>query len=217
MESELTAALPGLLHGLLYTVLLVLASGAAALVLGSLLGLSRVGPYPSLRTISWTYVNLVRNIPAVVVFFFSVFILPQLGVHLSFYWLAVIALSSYFAVFVSDAVMSGFNAVPAGQIEASRALGLSDQTTMSRVVLPQALRSVVSPLTVVLVQLVKVSAVAGAFGVTEIFAELGNEIHGHPSVVLVLLVVASGLYLLITVPMGRGAARWDNRAKSVRS
>ncbi|MBM9463404.1 amino acid ABC transporter permease [Aeromicrobium sp. YIM 150415] len=216
MLSEFADAVPGLLHGLRYTLMLVGAASGGALLIGAALGLARVSPYPSLKVPAATYVNVVRNIPAVVMFFFSVFILPQLGIRMSFYWLAVIALSTYFAVFVSDAILSGFNAVPVGQLEAARALGLSDGETMSRVVLPQAVRSVIPPLTVVLIQLVKVSAIAGAFGVPEIFMELGNEIHAHPSIVLVLLAAACLLYLVITIPMGRLALVLEKRVRLVR-
>ncbi|MGO1183602.1 MAG: amino acid ABC transporter permease [Micrococcaceae bacterium] len=211
--ENLQSALPVLWDGFLVTLQIIIISSLGALVLGTLLGLSRVSPFPSLKWLSFGYVLIVRNVPAVMMFFVAVFILPQTGVRLPYFWLGVIALTCYFAVFVSDAVMSGFQAVDRGQIEAARALGIRDTDTMNRVILPQAVRSVVPPLTVVIVQLVKVSAVAGAFGVAELFMQLGTAINDYPSIVILLLVAASILYLLITIPLGRFAVLLETRMK----
>lgn len=207
------SALPLLWSGFLVTLQIIAVSTVGALVLGTLLGLARVSPYPSLKRLSLVYVMIVRNIPAVLMFFFAVFILPQVGIQLPYFWLGAIALTAYFAVFISDAVGSGFQSVPAGQIEASRALGIADGDTMNRIILPQAIRSVVPPMTVVIVQLVKVSAIAGAFGVAELFMQLGTAINDFPSIVMPLLIAASVLYLLITIPLGRGAALLESRLK----
>lgn len=211
--NNLISALPLLVQGFLVTLQIVVLSSVGALAFGTLLGLARVNPFPSLRRLAFVYVLIVRNIPAVLMFFFAVFILPQTGIVLPYFWLGTIALTLYFAVFVSDAVLSGFQSVQTGQIEASRALGISDKDTMTRIVLPQAVRSVIPPLTVVIVQLVKVSAIAGAFGVAELFMQLGTAITDYPSIVIPLLLVASLLYLFITIPLGRGAAFLETRMK----
>lgn len=212
MES-LLAALPVLGQGFLVTIQIVVVSSVGALLLGTGLGMARVSPYSSLRRISLVYVTIIRNVPAVLVFFFAVFILPQMGIRFSYFWLGFIALSAYFAVFTSEAIMSGFQSVQTGQIEAARALGMADKHTMNKIILPQAIRSVVPPLTVVIVQLVKVSAIAGAFGVAEVFMQLGTSINEHPSIVIPLLLLASAFYLLITVPLGRSAAFLESKLK----
>src|SRR5690242_561200 len=104
----------------------------------------RVSPVPPLRAIGTAYVTVVRNVPLTVVMFFMAFGLPALGSNASFlriplldkvfgrlgtdlpyFRFAVIALSVYTAAFVCEAIRSGVNAVPVGQAEAARSLGLS--------------------------------------------------------------------------------------------
>jgi glutamate transport system permease protein len=132
--------LPLYWEGFRTTLTLTLLSAFFALLLGTILGAFRVSPIPSLRGLGLGYVELVRNTPLTAVFFFAVFVLPQLGVILDFYITAVMALSIYTAAFVCEAVRSGVNSVGVGQAEAARSIGLTFGQTLSSVILPQAFR-----------------------------------------------------------------------------
>lgn len=194
--------LPLYWQGFRTTLALALVSGLAALVLGTILGAFRVSPVPPLRAFGATYVELVRNTPLTIVFFFFVFVAPQVGIQVPFFVSAVFALSVYTAAFVCEAVRSGVNSVSVGQAEAARSIGLTFNQTLREVVMPQAFRTIVPPLINIFIALTKNTSVAGGFFVLELFGvgrRLANAYSGD--VIAVLLGVAV-FYLIITIPSG---------------
>jgi len=190
-------------RGFLRTLGICLWGTVGSLALGSLLGAFRISPIPPLRWFAGAYVNVIRNFPLTVVLFFCAFGLPELGINQSYYRFALLGLILYTAAFVCEAVRSGINAVPAGQAEAARALGLTFSQSLRLVVMPQALRSVVPPLGSVIIAMFKNSAIVGAFGVGGELFSVGNQLtsaEGYAALP-VLTGVAIG-YLLITIPAG---------------
>ena len=168
-----------------HTVLLFLISGFLSLVLGTFLAAMRVGPIKVLRTAAGLYVTLVRNTPLLVVLLFFRIAGPKMGIRFEFvdivwgdvrmtefFATAVAALTLYTSSFVCEAIRSGVNAVPLGQAEAARAVGLPFAGVMREVVLPQAFRATVPPLASVQIALLKNTTLAGIFGVTEAFARM---------------------------------------------
>lgn len=174
-----------------------------ALVLGTVLGSFRVSPVPPLRWFGTTYVELIRNTPLTLLFFFFIFVTPSLGYVVgNFFIAAVIACSVYTAAFVCEAVRSGVNSVGVGQAEAARAVGLTFMQTLSLIVLPQAFRSVVPPLINIFIALTKNTSVAGGFAVTELFAVGKRLATGNPADVIAVLIGVAVCYLIITIPAG---------------
>ncbi|MDQ2791563.1 MAG: amino acid ABC transporter permease [Pseudonocardiales bacterium] len=156
------------LKGFLNTILLFVLAGIGSLVLGVLLAGMRVSPVPALRLLGSGYVTIFRNTPLTLVFFFFAFAYPRLELlDVSFFTRAVLALAMYTAAFVCEVVRSGINTVDVGQFEASRALGFTFIQTLTTVVVPQAIRSVVPPLTSVLNSLLKNTTIAAGFSVAE--------------------------------------------------
>jgi glutamate transport system permease protein len=149
------------------TLQLFLISGAVSLVVGTILASFRVGPVAVLRWAAAVYVALVRNTPLLMIFIFVFFALPVIGIDFAFLTKGVIALSFYTSTFVCEAVRSGINAVPLGQAEAARAIGLTFTGAMREVVLPQAFRATVPPLTSVLIAMLKNTSIAAVFGLVE--------------------------------------------------
>lgn len=182
------------------TVILFVVSGLAALVLGIIVGAMRVSPVPIMRGVGTVYVNLIRNTPLTLLFFFFIFGYPKLDLgNLSYMTLAIIALSVYTATYVAEVIRSGFNTVPVGQAEAARAIGLPFGQTMSLVILPQAFRAVIPPMMSVFIALLKNTTVAAGFSVFEagaIRAYLSER--GEPAII-VLLWVAAIFVILVTV------------------
>lgn len=195
--------LPAYLDGFLVTLRLTAISGAVALVLGTVLAALRVSPLVSLRAVATGYVELLRNTPLTLVFFFTVFVAPQFGVlpPLGF-WTAVICLSAYTSAFVCEAIRSGINGVPLGQAEAARAIGLTFGQTLGLVILPQAFRSVIPPLINVLIALAKNTSVAAGFAVVELLASGRRTALANPDAALWALVGVGLFYLVLTVPSG---------------
>jgi glutamate transport system permease protein len=188
-------------NGFLLTLQLLGWSFLFATVLGTLLGAMRVSPIAPLRAVGTSYVNVFRNTPLVVIFLIAVVALPRLGLsELSFFWRAVIALSTYSAAFVCEVVRSGINTVDQGQAEAARSLGMDFRKALAQVVLPQAFRNVIPPLASVYIALTKNTAVAAAFGVTEATSQLSDLIRDFPQYQLInFLGIALGYIMIVAV------------------
>lgn len=181
------------------TLLLFVAGGGIALVLGLLVGAMRVSPVPIARGVGTVYVNVVRNTPLTLVFFFFAFGYPQLLPSPGFTVLAIWALGVYTATYVAEVVRAGVNTVPVGQAEAARALGLTFGQVMSLVVLPQAVRSVVPPMMSVLIALLKNTTVAAGFSVLELGATRAYLSERGENALVVLLWVAAIFVALVFV------------------
>jgi glutamate transport system permease protein len=150
------------------TILLFILASIGALVLGTLLAAMRVSPVPALRLLGTGYVTIFRNTPLTLVFFFFAFAYPRLElVDVSFFTRAVLALIVYTAAFVCEVVRSGINTVDVGQSEAARALGFTFAQTLAAIIVPQAIRSVMPPMTSVLISLLKNTTIAAGFSVAE--------------------------------------------------
>jgi glutamate transport system permease protein len=203
------------LDGFRTTLSLTLISATLAIAIGTVLAAFRVSPVPVLRGVGTAYVETLRNTPLTLVFFFSVFVLPQVDVRLSFFSFAVVALTVYHAAFFCEAVRSGINAVGAGQAEAARAIGLGFGQTLRIVVLPQAFRTVVPPLINVFIALTKNSSIAAAFGVTEL-TKVGQELSNRTGEPIAVLLGVAFFYLIITIPSGQLSAVVERRVAFAR-
>ncbi len=173
--------LPVILRGFAKTLQLLGASALIAVVLGVVLAAMRVAPVAVMRGVGTTYVNVFRNIPLLLLFLITTQGVPVVVKGLSFFTLAVAALSLYTAAFICEAVRSGINSVNVGQAEAARAVGMTFSQTMTSIVLPQAVRSVIPPLASILIALTKNTAIAEVFGITEAtyrLDDLGRQFPG---------------------------------------
>ena len=203
-------------QGFVTTLELSVLASVLALALGTVLAAMRVSPVPTLRAAGATYVEIVRNTPLTLVFFFAVFVLPQLDIRLSFFVFAVIAVTVYHAAFFCEAVRSGINAVGVGQAEAARSIGLTFGQSLQLVVLPQAFRTVVPPLINVVIALIKNSSIAAAFAVAELTATGTRLANANGDAVIPILAGVAVCYLVLTLPSGWLAGRLERRVAVMR-
>jgi glutamate transport system permease protein len=203
-------------QGFVNTLALTVVSTVLALLLGTLLAAMRVSPVPTLRAAGATYVEIVRNTPLTLVFFFAVFVLPQLDILLSYFAFAVLAVTVYHAAFFCEAVRSGINAVGVGQAEAARSIGLTFTQSLRLVVLPQAFRTVVPPLINVVIALTKNTSIAAAFGVFELTAVATRLANENSQAVIAVFTGAAVCYLALTLPSGWLAGRLERRVAVAR-
>ncbi|MBT2396810.1 MULTISPECIES: amino acid ABC transporter permease [unclassified Streptomyces] len=162
--------LPEFRDGFIGTVLLTAASALLAMVLGVVMAGFRVSPVPPLRFFGTAWVTLFRNTPLTLLFLVAWFVVPAVfGTGMNPWTKALLALGFYTSAFVCEAVRSGVSTVPLGQAEAARSLGMTFSQTLRMIVLPQATRTVIPPLSSIFIALTKNSAIAGAFSVTELF------------------------------------------------
>jgi glutamate transport system permease protein len=200
----------------LTTLSLSLLSGLLALVLGTVLAGMRVSPITQLRGLATFYVEVFRNTPLTVVFFFIIFGLPQIDFAVDFFTGAVLSVGLYTAAFVCEAVRSGINAVSPGQAEAARAIGLTFGQSLREIVLPQAFRTVVPPLGNVWIAMVKNTSIAAGFSVTELSSTLPRLVNADAGdLTLILIGVVAG-YMLITLPSAYAIHRLERRVAILR-
>jgi glutamate transport system permease protein len=205
-----------ILEGFWATLRLAALSGALSFVIGTALAVLRVCPIPPLRWAGALYVTLLRTTPLTLVFVFSTFGLPRLDIRLSFFAFAVVALTAYTSAFVCEAVRSGINSVAPGEIEAARSVGLSFGQVLGVVVLPQAMRAVIPPLSNVFIALTKNTSIAVAFSVAEATSILRRLQNQDASATFPLLITTAAGYLVLTLAISFVFSRLERRAAVAR-
>ncbi len=200
------------------TIQLLVLSGLASLVLGTILGAMRVGPVAVLAKFATVYVSILRNTPLLIVFTFIFVAAPELGwfVKTPFVVKGVVALTLYTSAFVCEAVRSGVNSVSLGQAEASRAIGLTFGQSMQLVVLPQAFRAVVPPLASVLIALAKNTSIAAAFGLLEATARMKFFLDRNADERTTVFIAFALGYIIIVEVMSAGAFAFERRWRAAR-
>jgi His/Glu/Gln/Arg/opine family amino acid ABC transporter permease subunit len=174
----------------------------AGFAAGIVVTVARLLPLPSLRFVLNGYVEVFRNIPSVALLTFVVFALPDLQVLIDYEPSVILTLSLVCSAFTADYLRTGINTVARGQIEAARSLGMRPAVIIASVVLPQALRSVVQPMTSLLIALMLSTSLASQVPLpgrelTALVAKIANDsAAGIPAFALAAaMYLASGLLI----------------------
>jgi putative glutamine transport system permease protein len=147
--------------GFWVTVRLVAFSFVIAMAVGTLIAALRIAPNRGLRAIGAVYVEFFRNIPLLVLLFIIFLGLRDQGIKIDPWVAGTLGLGLYTAAYVAETLRSGVFSVSKGQIEASLALGFTYGETMRRIILPQAFRTVISPMGSLIIAMIKNSAIIG--------------------------------------------------------
>ncbi|MEE4361406.1 MAG: amino acid ABC transporter permease [Pseudomonadales bacterium] len=195
----LTRTFPLLLTGLKVTAQLGVVSIAAGLVLGLLIALVRLYAPTPLGLLARGYIDVFRSIPLLVLLIVVYYALPFVGLRLSPFLSAACALSLVSAAYTAEIFRAGIQAIPRGQIEASEALGLGFLDTMRDVVLPQAIRIVIPPLTGNSINVIKDTALASVVAMPDLLkqATQAQALEANPTP----LIAAALIYLAILWPL----------------
>ncbi|MGW9066907.1 amino acid ABC transporter permease [Achromobacter animicus] len=203
-----------LLRGMITTLALAGLSWILAFFVGSLLAVIRLTGSPVANGLVATYVAFHRNVPMLVHIMFWYFGVPALlpfavtdwlNSHGSEFILSCIAIGLVMSAYVCEDLRSAVRGIPAGQVEAARALGLSFLKTMRKVVLPQAFRIAIPPLLNQTLLLLKNTSLAMAIGVTELTAA-AREIENNTFRTFEAYAVVTVIYLVLSfLIMGGGA------------
>ena len=193
---------PAFGQALLLTWKLTALSFVPGFLLGTVVAVLRLLPVPPLRGALTVYVEVFRNIPAVALLIFIVFALPDLNVVFDYDTSVVLTLTLVCSAFTADYLRSGINTVDDGQIEAALSLGMRPLTIITSVVLPQALRAVVQPMTSLLIALMLSTSLASQVPfpgreLTALVSKIANESAAGIAafVVAAAMYVASGLII----------------------
>ncbi|UUZ72560.1 amino acid ABC transporter permease [Polaromonas sp. P1(28)-8] len=186
-------------EGTRVTVQLTVIAGLVGIVIGVLAALGKISRLPPLRWIASLYIWVVRGTPLLVQVLFVFLALPTLvpALQLSDFSSACVALAFNAGAYNAEAIRSGLLAVPKGQIEAARSLGLSSFFTFIDVTFPQAFKISLPPLVNNTVALLKDSSLAYAIGVVEL-TNVGNRIQAATFQPLPTLVTTAVIYLVLT-------------------
>ena len=206
---------PLLMSGLWITLQIGVVSIIAGLVLGLGLALVRLyGPF-WLQLLARGYINFMRSIPLLVLLIIIYYALPFVGIRLSPFLSAVSALSLVSAAYTAEIFRAGIEAVPKGQFEASSALGLSYRHMMVDVVLPQAIRIVIPPLTNNCINVMKDTALASVVAMPDLLkqATQAQALAANPTP----LIGAAIIYVAFLLPLVAAVSRLErNYAKADR-
>lgn len=203
--AQIAATWPAILKGLVVTVEIAALVVVGGLALGLALALLR---WRAARWLEWPllfFVDLFRAVPPLVLVLLVYFGLPNLGIELPSFAVLWLVLTLVLAAFAEEIVWAGLIAVRKGQWEAARSTGLTETQTLLHVVLPQALRLSVPPLTNRTIAITKNTALGTVIGVPEIINQATTAVSFSGNATP--LMMGAGAYLLLFVPV-IGLGRW---------
>ncbi len=185
-------------HGTRVTVWLTLVSGAVGVVIGVLAAVAKLAPFAPLRWAAELYIWVTRGTPLLVQILFVFLALPLIvPIQLTDFASAAVALAVNVGAYNAEAIRAGILAVPKGQTEAARSLGLSPLQTFRDVVFPQAFKISLPPLVNNVVALLKDSSLAYVIGVVEL-SNIGNRVQAATFQPVPVFIATASIYLLLT-------------------
>ncbi|BDW96466.1 MULTISPECIES: amino acid ABC transporter permease [Thalassospira] len=211
----LMQSLPQLMNGLLVTIGIGATSIIAGLIGGLFLAVLRLYAGPVVTGLVRAYIDVFRSIPLLVLLIIVYYALPFVGIRLSPFFSAVTALTLVSAAYTAEIFRAGIEAIPKGQFEASAALGLSNRYIMTDVILPQAIRIVIPPLTNNCINVLKDTALASVVAMPDLLkqATQAQALSANPTP----LIGAAVIYLILLLPMVRYVAHLEKRFSRGRS
>jgi len=191
------------------TVELTLVSGLFGVILGVLAAVARMSRIPPLRWAAMFYIWVLRGTPLLVQILFVYFALPQ-ALALSDFSSAALALGLNVGAYNAEAIRAGIQAIPRGQTEAARSLGLKPFQTFAHVVFPQGMKIALPPLVNNIVALLKDSSLAYAIGVVEL-ANVGNRVNAATFRAIPIFLTTATIYLVLTTVMTQVSGAIEHR------
>ena len=208
---------PAFGQALFLTWKLTLVSFVPGFVLGVVVTVLRLFPLPPLRWALTLYVEVFRNIPGVALLIFIVFALPDLNVLIDYEPSVILTLTLVCSAFTADYLRSGINTIDSGQIEAALSLGLRPMQIISALVLPQALRAVVQPMTSLLIALMLSTSLASQVPLPgrELTA-LVSKIATDSAAGMTAFAVAAAMYVATGLLIGWAGATLEKKLRILR-
>ena len=179
------------------------------LIWGLVLALLRISKVKVFRVLAIIYIDVIRGLPLILQIFIIYFGLSYLGLNFSRFTAGIVALTVCYGAYEAEIYRAGIESIHKGQMEASRSLGMTYMQSMRYIVLPQAVRRVIPPLSNEFVMLTKDTALLAFIGYSEAFL-VGKEGMGKAANVTPLVGVAF-FFLLVTIPAMRGVQYLEKR------
>lgn len=198
-----------LLIGLWMTLKISALALVFSLLLGLVAGLGRVSKSPAASSLAATYVEIIRGTPLLVQIFIFYFFIGTV-LKLSAFAAGVAALAVFTGAYVAEIIRSGIEAVPRGQMEAARSLGMSGAQAMRHIILPQAIRKTLPPLAGQFISLIKDSSLVSVMALTDL-TKAGREIVSSTFSPFEVWFTVAGMYLVLTGSLSWLVRRLERR------
>ncbi|WP_306045002.1 amino acid ABC transporter permease [Nioella sp. MMSF_3534] len=198
-----------IVYGLFATIQLSATAFALATVLGLLVALLRLSGLVMGTAVSIGFLELIRNIPLLVLLYLFYYVLgPIFGFDR--YWASILTLAVFHSALISEIFRAGINAVPKGQWEAAKSIGMSTGQTYRYIILPQSVRFMLPPMTGEAVHLIKSSAIVSVIAVAEL-TTIGRNIISDTFMSFEIWFTVAAVYMVVTLILSVGVSYLERR------
>ncbi|WP_054943759.1 amino acid ABC transporter permease [Paenibacillus ihuae] len=200
-----------LMDGFYLTLIVAFVSIILSFVIGVIVGVIRYAEVPVLSPVMFFLVELIRNLPLLLIIFFVRFALPEVGIKMGLTTAAIAALTIFEAAMIAEIVRGGLTAVDKGQIEAARSSGLSSFQTLWHIVLPQGLRHMVPPLVSQFISLLKDTSLATIVALPELMHNAKIVMGQKESFTIPVLLLIAVLYFAVNYLLSLVSRRLEHK------
>lgn len=198
-----------LMEGFWVTLKVAFISIVLSFFIGSIVGILRYAHIPVLSHVLAFIVEIIRNLPLLLIIFFTYFALPEIGIDMEITSAAIVALTVFESAMISEIIRSGLKSVEKGQIEAARSSGLNYYQTLRFIVLPQALRRMVPPLVSQFISLLKDTSLAVVIALPDLLHN-AQIIYGQKqSYVVPMFLIIAMMYFIVNYALSIIARRLE--------
>ena len=200
-----------LLQGFAVTLEVAFISIVLSFLLGGLIGTLRYAKIPFVSKLLTVVVETIRNLPLLLIIFFTYFALPEIGLKLPITAAAIVSLTMFESAMLSEIIRSGLNSVEKGQIEAARSSGLTYVQTLGSIILPQALRRMVPPIVSQFISLLKDTSLAVVIALPEL-THNAQIIYGQKSgYVIPMILILAFMYFAVNYSLSMVAKKMETK------
>ncbi|MBP2000636.1 putative glutamine transport system permease protein [Paenibacillus shirakamiensis] len=212
--SVLTQHWADYLEGFLYTIFASLLGLVGSFILGTLIAVFRISPVKVLRGVGTAYVEFFRNIPLLLVVFIFYLGLPSVGIQLNGFQAGTLGLTIYTSSFIAEAIRAGIQSVSTGQLEAAISSGLTYAQAMRFIILPQAIKIVIPPISNQFLNLVKNSSILGMVAGMDLMY-FADQVNLETYNTMDTYIFVGMFYLILTFPLAYATRVLERRMARV--
>ena len=198
-----------LMEGFWVTLKVAFISIVLSFLIGSIVGIFRYARIPVLSRALAFIVEIIRNLPLLLIIFFTYFALPEIGIDMEITSAAIVALTVFESAMISEIIRSGLKSVEKGQIEAARSSGLNYYQTLRFIVLPQALRRMVPPLVSQFISLLKDTSLAVVIALPDLLHNAQIIYAQKQSYVVPMFLIIAMMYFIVNYALSIIARRLE--------
>ncbi|MFD1426480.1 putative glutamine transport system permease protein [Kroppenstedtia sanguinis] len=206
-----STSLSFLLEGFLVTLQVALVAILFSFIFGILLGVCRYTRVPVLSHLATAYIEIVRNLPLLLIIFFGYFGLREWGLKLPVTFSVIVSMTLFTSALLAEIVRSGLNSVDKGLVEASRSQGFTYMQTLRHIVLPLGLKRTIPPLVSQFISLIKDTSLAVVISLPEMTHNAQIIYNKHYNATIPILILVALLYFIVNYSLSRASRRLEKK------